>query len=121
MRSGRAKLAADDVLLNAVATGQIFSSDQALENHLVDRIGFIEAAIARVAELAEIDPDSVRCVKYERPLGALDALLGTNATSQLQPPVGIGQSPRPRSPPGLLPLLVAPVGDADAVGPVSES
>ncbi len=89
VRSGRAKLAADDVLLNAVATGQIFSSDQALENHLVDRIGFIEAAIARVTELAEIDPDSVRCVKYERPLGALDALLGTNATSQLQPPAGL--------------------------------
>ena len=50
--SGRPKFKDDQAALDAVATGQIFTAQQALSKGLVDQIGFIEAAIARAAELA---------------------------------------------------------------------
>ena len=64
--SGRPKFKDDPAALDAVATGQIFTAKQALENGLVDKIGFIEDAIARAAELAGDNADDVRCVKYEQ-------------------------------------------------------
>ena len=79
VRSGRPKFRADDAALDAVATGQIFTAQQAKENGLVDRIGFVEAAIERAAELAGLDTDSVRCVKYESPTPSLASLLGAKS------------------------------------------
>jgi protease-4 len=76
VRSGRPKLRADEAALDAVATGQIFTARQAQEKGLVDKIGFIEAAIERAAELADVELDSVRCVKYEKPPTSLTTLLG---------------------------------------------
>ena len=63
--SGRPKFKEDPAALDAVATGQIFTAKQALERGLVDQIGFVEEAIARVTELAGQSADDVRCVKYE--------------------------------------------------------
>lgn len=63
--------------LDAVATGQVFTAKQAQELGLVDKIGFIDDALARAAELANKDMTTVRCVKYEKPPAALDALLGS--------------------------------------------
>lgn len=68
--------------LDAVATGQIFTAKQAVELKLVDKIGYLDAAIERAAELAKQDPDSLRCVRYKRQPGPLDALLGTSSQSQ---------------------------------------
>jgi protease-4 len=48
-----------------VATGQIFTAKQALERGLVDKIGFVEDAIARALELAKLDAKQVRGVHYE--------------------------------------------------------
>jgi protease IV len=77
--NGRPKLKDDAEALAAVTTGQIFTADQALEKGLVDKIGFIEAAITRAAELANVSTDDVRCVKYEKPPSVLGELLGSNA------------------------------------------
>jgi protease-4 len=65
--SGRPKFKDDAASLDAVATGQIFYAKQALARGLVDRIGFIEAAIERAAELANYGTGDLRCVKYDRP------------------------------------------------------
>lgn len=81
--SGRPKFKNDEAALNAVATGQIFTAQQALAKGLVDKIGFIEAAIARVTELAGETPESVRCVKYERRPTLVGELIG--ADSRLAP------------------------------------
>jgi protease-4 len=75
VRSGRPKFRADDGALDAVATGQIFTANQAFEKGLVDKIGFIETAIERAAELAGRDPDNVRCVTYVEPPASLRSLL----------------------------------------------
>ena len=93
--SGRPKFKDDPAALDAVATGQIFTAKQALERGLVDKIGFIEDAIARAAELAGENADdralreirraadarSARCsapkracrrTRQRRPVGMLD-------------------------------------------------
>lgn len=79
VRSGRPSFRDENSNLDEVATGQIFSADQALAYGLVDRIGFIEEAVARATKLAGEHVDNVRCVEYVQPPGALDAILGTSA------------------------------------------
>jgi protease IV len=79
VRSGRPTFKNDPAALEQVATGRIFTASQALERGLVDQIGFVEAAIARAAELANIDPKNVRCVHYEQPPSFFGGLAGANA------------------------------------------
>jgi protease-4 len=80
---GRPKLKDDEAALAKATTGQIFTSEQAHELGLVDRIGFVDDAIARAAELAGKDPDDIRCIKYEEPATTLGSLL--SAKSPLAP------------------------------------
>ena len=81
--SGRPKFKEDPAALDAVATGQIFTAKQALERGLVDQIGFLEAAIERVVELAGQDADDVRCIKYEKRPTLVDAIVGSSARSSM--------------------------------------
>ena len=59
--------------------GEIFTAEQALKHGLVDKIGFREEAIARALELAKLNKDSVRVVKYERPPSLFDGIGYANA------------------------------------------
>lgn len=81
VRSGRPKFREDDAALDAVATGQIFTAKQARAKGLVDEIGFIEDAVERAAELANVEVDEVRCVKYNAPTPSLATLLSAKASS----------------------------------------
>lgn len=81
VRSGRPKFREDDAALDAVATGQIFTAKQARDKGLVDEIGFIEDAVERAAELANVEVDDVRCVKYDAPTPSLATLLSARASS----------------------------------------
>jgi protease-4 len=74
VREGRPKLDAEAV--DRVATGQIFTARQALGAGLVDRIGFVEDAVDRAVELAGLTADTARVVRYSRPRGLFDDLLG---------------------------------------------
>lgn len=74
VKGGRPKL--DDAAVEKVATGQIFTAEQAKEAGLVDRIGFLEDAVDRAVELAGLDEKRARVVKYQRPKGLLDEVLG---------------------------------------------
>ncbi|MEX0978402.1 MAG: signal peptide peptidase SppA [Pirellulales bacterium] len=73
--ASRPALRADKVRQDVVFTGRIFTARQAQENLLVDRLGFVEDAIERAIELASLDKDDVRVVKYRRPLGAMELFL----------------------------------------------
>ena len=83
VRQGRPKLEADEDAFARATTGQIFTSEQAEELGLVDKIGFIDEAVARAAELAHLGVGAVRCVQYDEPPNSLRALLG--AESPLAP------------------------------------
>ncbi|MCE9630752.1 MAG: signal peptide peptidase SppA [Planctomycetia bacterium] len=74
VKAGRPKL--DDAAVDKVATGQIFTARQALDAGLVDRIGFLEDAIGRAVELAGLTAETARAVKYSKPKGLLDEVLG---------------------------------------------
>lgn len=82
--AGRQKFKDDPAALDAVTTGQIFTAKQALENGLVDKIGFIEDAIARAVVLSNYTADNVRCVKYERAPTLMGELMGSEATAKVR-------------------------------------
>ena len=80
--SGRPKLSEDAAAFEAVTTGRIFTANQALEHRLIDKIGFIEAAIERAAELAGESTANLRCVKYEQPPTLLGGMMGAESPLQ---------------------------------------
>jgi protease-4 len=73
---GRPALKEDEASLETATTGRIFTADQAKELKLIDKIGFLDAAIDRAAELAGREPKSLRCIHYEEPPSSLKMLLG---------------------------------------------
>ncbi len=79
VKSGRPQFKKDPEALDEVATGQVFTAEQALELGLVDKIDFFEGAVDRAIELAGLDEDDVRVVKYKRELTLADVLLGVRA------------------------------------------
>jgi protease-4 len=72
VRDGRPNMSDD--ALDAAATGQIFTAEQAKDRGLVDRIGFVEDAVDRAVEMANLNADDVQVVKYESPPTLLTAL-----------------------------------------------
>jgi signal peptide peptidase SppA len=69
---GRANLSEDDVW--ALANGDIFDGPEALENGLIDKIGFIEDVITDIKEEQDIDP---QVVVYAPPMSLKDQILGS--------------------------------------------
>jgi protease IV len=80
--AARPKLAGEDNAgaLKDATTGQIFTAKQALDLGLVDKIGYLEDAIDRAMQLANLSKTDTRIVKYTQPQG-LAALFGASAQS----------------------------------------
>lgn len=74
VRKGRPKL--DNKTIEDVTTGQVFTANQAITFGLIDKIGFLEDAIARAVVLADLREDSVRVIQYKKPQGLFDEILG---------------------------------------------
>ncbi len=55
----------DDEKMKTLADGRIFSSDHALQEGLIDQIGYWDDAVAKTAELLELE--SVKVIRYDRP------------------------------------------------------
>jgi len=66
IREGRPKLRANPEKLDAVATGQVFTAGQAVDNGLVDQLGFREDAVERAIELAGLNPARVNVIRYKQ-------------------------------------------------------
>ncbi|MCA9262481.1 MAG: signal peptide peptidase SppA [Planctomycetales bacterium] len=82
--SGRPKLREDADALDNLATGEIFTAEQALAGGLIDQIGFVEEAIERAIELAELDADSVRVVTYSQPPSLFGVMSASAADQSLE-------------------------------------
>ncbi len=74
IKEGRPQFRDDPAALDVLATGEVFTAEQAKESGLVDEIGFVEDAIERVLELANLDEDTTRVVTYSRPITLADAI-----------------------------------------------
>ncbi|MDA7978189.1 MAG: signal peptide peptidase SppA [Pirellulales bacterium] len=76
--SGRPQMTAEQI--EDISTGQVFTARQALQNGLVDKIGFLEDAVARAAELAGTTAEDVHVVEYRQPNSMFQfSLLGKSA------------------------------------------
>jgi protease-4 len=82
IRQGRPEFAKDPDALDRLATGQIYTADQAQANGLVDKIGFVEDAIDRAIQLAGLSKDDVCVVEYKPELTLADVLTGSGAQSR---------------------------------------
>lgn len=71
--AGRVQL--DAAAIRKLATGQIYTANQALENHLVDEIGYTEDAIAALAKQLQLS--SYDAFEYRSTPGLVDALMGS--------------------------------------------
>ncbi|MBW8884110.1 MAG: signal peptide peptidase SppA [Planctomycetia bacterium] len=79
VKEGRPHFAKNPEELDKLATGEIFTADKALANKLIDKIGFQEEAIDRALELASLNKDKTKIVKYKRPVSLSDSLLLSRA------------------------------------------
>jgi len=76
IKLGRPKFRDDPAALDKLATGQVFTANQALENGLIDKIGFIEDAVDRAIQLARLDKADVKVVRYKAEPKFSDILFG---------------------------------------------
>ncbi len=95
VKAGRPRFRDDDADLTKLATGEIFSAEQALEDGLVDKLGFLEDAVDRAIEMAGLDKKNTRVVDYKQPLSLLEA-------------IGVAQAETPSSLSGELMRLAVP-------------
>ena len=79
IKSGRPQFDDHPEQLDELATGEIFSASKAKKNGLIDEIGFLEDAIDRALEMAQLEKKNTRVVKYSRPTALLEALGGAQA------------------------------------------
>lgn len=81
VKQGRPKFRANPEALDKLATGQLFTAQQALEHGLIDKIGYLEDAIERAIELTGLAPEEVEVLRYERQPTLADLLLGGDVSS----------------------------------------
>ena len=81
IKEGRPRFKENHESLDKLATGQIFNAQQALENGLIDKIGFLEDAVDRAIEIAALDPENVSVVEYQREVSLASLLMGENAAA----------------------------------------
>jgi protease IV len=67
IKQGRPVFREDPDALDRLATGEVFTAEQAKQNGLVDEIGFLEDAIDRAMQMAGLEESRTRVVRYERP------------------------------------------------------
>ncbi|UUO05945.1 signal peptide peptidase SppA [Blastopirellula sp. J2-11] len=81
VKTGRPAYVKDPGKLDELATGEVYLTDQAIKLGLVDKVGFVEAAIERAAELAKLDVKKTRVVAYKKPV----SLFGIGTASVANP------------------------------------
>lgn len=80
---GRGNLDAEEV--KTLATGRIFTADQALENGLIDQVGYLDDAIDDLQKSLGMRKANV--VRYEHPISLSELLFGTVQARQSSDPL----------------------------------
>ena len=82
IREGRKEFANDPAKLDELATGRIFTANDALANDLIDKIGFLDDAIERAGKLADLGT-SYKAIRYKPKLSVMEAMLESRAPNTL--------------------------------------
>lgn len=83
--SGRKKFADDPDSLTPLATGEVFTTQEAIQNGLVDREGYLEDAVDRAIELAGLSKETTQVFIYE-PEQTLSDLMSAAQEKLIQSP-----------------------------------
>ena len=78
IRQGRPRFKKKPAALDELATGQVFTAEQARRNGLIDKVGFIDDAVDRAIQLAKLDPETVKVVEYKPEPSLSSLLFGAN-------------------------------------------
>ena len=81
--------------VKVLATGQIFTADDAKANKLIDEIGYLEDSLKALQE--KLGLKSVRVIKYHSPTSFVEQLLGMQAKPAVDPWRLIVESSVPRA------------------------
>ena len=76
---GRPALKNNPELLAEVTTGQVFLANQALEKHLIDKIGYIDDAVESAISRAGLTKDNCNVVRYTQPKTPFETMIGVKA------------------------------------------
>jgi len=82
IREGRKGFADNPAELDKLATGEIFSANDAVANKLIDRIGFLDDAVERAGSLANMTERDYRVIQYKPKPAPLNVLLGVRASDK---------------------------------------
>ncbi len=69
----------DDTAVRKLATGQIYTANQAVENRMVDRIGYVEDVLDEMAKTLNLT--SYDAIEYRSSPGLVDMIIGANAAT----------------------------------------
>jgi protease-4 len=83
IEAGRPKLTAEQI--RALATGQVYTAQQALDNGLIDAIGDEDQALTALKQTLGLS--TARVVEYEFPVTLVESLLGLQSRPQAIDPV----------------------------------
>lgn len=88
IKQGRPRFAKNPKELDDLATGQVYSANQALKLGLVDKIGFLDDAIAEACARISVDPEKAHVFRYKHKSSWHDALFSKfNGSSVNSSPV----------------------------------
>ena len=79
VKYGRPKFKQDPAALDKLATGQVFTAEQAQQNGLIDKIGFVDDAVDRAIALAHLDKENVKVVRYKPEPSLANLLFGAQS------------------------------------------
>ncbi len=95
--TGRKQFAENHDALIPLATGQVYTTRDALENGLVDREGYLEDAIDRALELAGLDKKTTQIYRYSETTTLADLLTASEAKIGEKPEQLLRQLAVPRA------------------------
>ncbi|MCL2004977.1 MAG: signal peptide peptidase SppA [Planctomycetaceae bacterium] len=90
----RALLSPDEV--NHLATGQIYTANEALHHKLVDHLGFLDEAVERAGDLADLLEQEYRVVQYMPKLSFFESMLESRVPNMLLPNRTLSEMTTPR-------------------------
>ena len=83
IREGRSEFANNPAKLDKLATGEIFTADDALKNEMIDKIGFLDDAVERAISLARLTKQECKVIRYTPKLAFVDMLMESRAPGTL--------------------------------------
>jgi protease IV len=98
VESGRPEYRKNPDKLKKLATGQVFTTEQAIRDGLVDKRGYLEDAVNRAIELAGLDKENVRVVEYRPEFSFWESLMGSQARAAELSPAAILEAAAKSSP-----------------------